>query len=65
LVHEDLINKDTLQKEATGRLKILFVINPGSGNHSMDWPKEIAAYFNSYITPLSFTFSILALQYNR
>lgn len=28
-----------------GSLKILFMINPGSGNDSTDWPKEIEAYF--------------------
>lgn len=45
LAHENLIHKDTLDKEITGSLKILFVINPGSGNHTTDWPKEIETYF--------------------
>ncbi len=26
-------------------LKILYIINPGSGNHSTEWPKEIEEYF--------------------
>ncbi|MEO8116812.1 MAG: diacylglycerol kinase family protein [Bacteroidota bacterium] len=45
MANENLVYKDTLQKETTGILKILFVINPGSGNRKTDWPKEIEAYF--------------------
>ncbi|MEO7209447.1 MAG: diacylglycerol kinase family protein [Chitinophagaceae bacterium] len=45
MANENLVYKDTLQKETTGILKILFVINRGSGNSKTDWPKEIEAYF--------------------
>lgn len=45
MVHENLAGKDTLHKQATVSHKILFIINPGSGNHHTDWPKEIEAYF--------------------
>ncbi len=45
MANENLVHKDTLPKETTGSLKILFVINPGSGSHNTDWPKEIDMYF--------------------
>lgn len=45
MAHENLVHKDILHKETTVGLKILFVINPGSGNHTTDLPKEIEAFF--------------------
>lgn len=39
---------------ASNRLKILFIINPGSGNHSIDWEKEIKNYFESLDHALEF-----------
>jgi len=56
LVHDDFINKDTLQKEATVRLKILFIVNPVSGYHSTDWSKEIATYFKILHHSIEFYF---------
>jgi diacylglycerol kinase (ATP) len=33
--------------EAKDRLKLLFIINHGSGNHTTDWPRVITKYFVS------------------
>ncbi len=33
--------------EQTAKLKLLFVINPGSGNHRSNWAEEITNYFSS------------------
>ena len=38
------------------RLKILFIINPGSGNHNIDWPKEIEDYFKVLNHTIEFYF---------
>lgn len=43
--HENPVHKDTLHDQAMGSLKILFVINPGSGSDSTDWSQEIETYF--------------------
>ncbi len=39
------------------KLRLLFVINPGSGNHSTDWAMEITNYF----TPLHHTIELYEL----
>lgn len=44
---ENLVVKDTRDKETKGILKLLFVVNSGSGNNNTDWPKEIEEYFKS------------------
>ncbi len=56
MAQENLVHKDTLHKETTGTLKILFVINPGSGNNTADWPKEIEAYFKFLNHSIEFFF---------
>lgn len=40
--------------ESKGLLRILFVINPGSGNHQIDWKQEIDDFFSSLPYALEF-----------
>lgn len=47
MIVDRLVHEDTLPNENKEALKILFVINSGSGNDKIDWPKEIEAYYES------------------
>ena len=44
--------------ESEGSIKILFVINPYAGNHSINWTKEIQNYFKN----LQFTIELYLLE---
>ena len=46
--------------ESKGKTKILFILNPGSGNHSIDWRKEIEDYFS----PLDYSIDFFTLHKN-
>ena len=47
MANDLLMNEDTLLVEKKLALKILFVVNAGSGNDKIDWPKEIETYYQS------------------